>query len=86
MGSGRPRVRNRQTVESFKFKVIHRYISQADAEALYAFWSANKTSNILLTWVDGQVYSCSFTAPTHIDKMQGGYWLAESYLIGVLDV
>ena len=73
---------NSQTRELFRFRVRHRYISQADAQSIYANWQANKSLPVDLTWKDGNLYSVIYDQPPTIERIRGSWWQVESSLTG----
>jgi hypothetical protein len=81
-GTGTVRGTNSQTRELFRFRVLHRYISQADAQSIYANWQANKALPVDLTWKDGNTYSVIYDGPPRVDRIKGGWWQAEASLTG----
>lgn len=80
--SGSVRQRNFQTRELFNFNMVHSRVSQAVAESVYDYWSANKTTAITLIWVDGNAYSVSFLGPPVVEHERGPLWKVSAKLTG----
>lgn len=80
--NGRLKIRRLYSSEKTNFTVVHR-LTRAERDQLEAFYQANRTANVTLTWPeDGSVYTVRFGgAPQY--RLQEGGWMATVQLLEV---
>lgn len=81
--AGTVRAKNSQIDELFRFNISHSYVTQAEAESIYALWRLNKAANVLLYWLrEDKYFVCKFESPPDVDLISGVHWYAKAQLIG----
>jgi hypothetical protein len=69
------KVRRLYSTEKMTFNLVH-WLSDAQKTTLESAYTANRTSNVTLTWPeDGANYTCRFAGAPQYEK-QPGYWVA----------
>jgi hypothetical protein len=84
LADGTPIVRTYATVDGYRFKLVHSYITYAQALSVEAVWAANRNDTIVLTWaMDGLDYDVYFDGAPQIGRHEGGKWWAKAEVVGV---
>lgn len=67
--------------EIYDLTLVHKYLLEADAAVIEAFYTTNKALSVDVTW-RGATYNCFFTGKPDVAPAAGLYFTVTSRLVG----